>query len=101
MRVFLTVCLLVASQPLLIGAGVLTKWAIKCAGEACAGTVRAIAPFGSPRDALLTALAATAPYLLAALVATITWLLARCRTAHRAVELFAAAERRAYLLDRI
>jgi hypothetical protein len=75
-RTILILFLLVVSQPLLIGAGVLARWLIDCGSGACAGTVRAYSPFGSPRDVLLTALAAAAPYLLAVLVAAVTWLLA-------------------------
>ena len=81
MRVFLTICLLVASQPLLIGIGVLTKWAPACGGGACTGTVEATF---SPRDALLTALAAAAPYLLAVLVAAVTMPLTSRGPAHAA-----------------
>ena len=84
-RTILIACLLVAAQPLLLGAGVLARWAVDCGG-ACAGTVRAISPFGSPRDALLTALAAAAPYLLAVLVAAVTWLLAGRAAAQPAAE---------------
>ena len=75
-RAILIVSLLVASQPLLIGAGVLAKWTVECGGGACAGTVHAASPFGTPRDVILTALAAAAPYLLVVLVAAGTWLLA-------------------------
>jgi hypothetical protein len=74
-RPILIAFLLAASQPLLVGGGILTKWTIECAGGACAGTVRASSPFGPPRDMLLTVLAVTAPYLLAVLVAAVMWLL--------------------------
>ena len=74
-RAIVIASLLVASQPLLIGVGILTKWVIECGGGACAGTVYAASPFGHPRDALLTALAVAAPNLLAALVAAVMWLL--------------------------
>jgi hypothetical protein len=75
-RTILIVFLLVVSQPLLIGTGVLARWLIDCGSDACAGTVRATSPFGSPRDALLTALAAALPYLLVVFVAAVAWLLA-------------------------
>jgi hypothetical protein len=74
-RPILIAFLLAASQPLLVGGGILTKWTIECAGGACAGTVRASSPFGPPRDMLLTVLAVTAPYLLAVLVTAVMWLL--------------------------
>ena len=74
-RTILIAILLVAVQPLLVGASILTKWAIECAGGACAGTVRASSPFGPPRDMLLTVLAVAAPYLLAVLIAAVMWLL--------------------------
>jgi hypothetical protein len=75
-RTILIAFLFVASQPLLIGVGVLAKWAIECGGGACAGTIRATSPFGSPRDVLLTGLAAALPYLLVVFVAAVAWLLA-------------------------
>ena len=74
-RTILIAFLLVVSQPLLIGVGVLAKWAIECGGGACAGTVRANSPFGAPRDVLLTGLAAALPYLLVVFVAAVAWLL--------------------------
>ncbi len=80
MHVCLAGCVLLASQPLLIVTGLLVKWAMACGG-ACAAT-----PFGSPRDIILTALAAAAPYLLALLVAAVTWLLASQRDAQPVVE---------------
>jgi hypothetical protein len=88
-RAILIVVLLVASQPLLVGVGVMAKWIIECSGGACAGTVRANAPFDSPRDLLLTALALTAPYLLAMLFA-VAWLLIG-RAAHRVGQRFPAS----------
>ena len=90
-RAILITSLLVASQPLLIGAGVLTRWAIECGGDTCAGTVRANSPFGPPRDLLLTALAVSAPFLLAVLVAAVTWLLVGRTAAQPAAEPFPAA----------
>jgi hypothetical protein len=75
-RIILTAFLFIASQPLLIGAGVLAKWAIECGGGACVGTVRATSPFGMPRDVLLTGLAVVMPYLLVVFVAAVAWLLA-------------------------
>jgi hypothetical protein len=74
-RAIVIASLLLASQPLLVGVGVLTKWVVECGGGACAGTVYAASPFGPPRDALLTAVAVAAPYLLAVLVAAVMWLL--------------------------
>lgn len=82
MRVFLTAFLLIAVEPLLIGAGVLAKWAVECGGGACAGSVYAASPFGTPRDLILTAFVAAAPYLVAVLVAAGAWLLTG-RTARR------------------
>ena len=81
---------LVVSQPLLVGAGVLVKWVIECGDGACASTVRANSPFGSPQDMLLTMLAVAAPYLLAVLVAAVTWLLTS-RTAAQPAEPFPAS----------
>jgi hypothetical protein len=75
-RIILTAFLFVASQPLLIGTVVFVRWLIDCGGGACAGTVRTNSPFGSPRDVLLTALAAAVPYLLVVFVAAVAWLLA-------------------------
>lgn len=75
-RTILITALFVASQPLLVSAGVLVRWVIDCGDGACAGTVRANSPFDSPRDMLLTALAAALPYLLVMFVAVVAWLLA-------------------------
>jgi hypothetical protein len=83
-RVFWTACLLIAVEPLLIGAGVLAKWVIECGGGACVGTVRADSPLGTPRDLLLTAFVAAAPYLLGTAVVAGTWLLTG-REARRSV----------------
>jgi hypothetical protein len=82
---------LVVSQPLLVGAGVLTKWVIECGDGACAGTLYATSPFGPPRDALLTALTVAAPYLLAVLVAAVTWLLTSRTVAQPVTEPFPAS----------
>jgi len=82
--------LLVVSQPLLIGVGVLAKWAIECGGGTCAGTVWATSPFGAPRDVLLTALAVALPYLLVVFVAAVAWLLTG-RTAAQPAEPFPAS----------
>jgi hypothetical protein len=89
-RAILIVVLLVASQPLLVGASVVVKWVVECSGGACASTVRANSPFGSPRDMLLTMLAVAVPYLLAELVAAVTWLLTS-RTAAQPAEPFPAS----------
>jgi hypothetical protein len=74
-RTILIAFLLAASHPLLVGAGIQTEWTIECAGGTCAGTDRANPPLGPPRDMSLTALAVTAPFLLAMLVAVVglTW----------------------------
>jgi hypothetical protein len=85
-RTILIAFLFVVSQPLLIGAGVLVRWLIDCGGGACAGTVRAASPFDSPRDVLLTGLAAAAPYLLVVFVAAVAWLLAGRTLAQPAAE---------------
>jgi hypothetical protein len=90
-RTILMAFLLVASQPLLLGAGVLARWGIECGGGACAGTAYATSPFGPPRDVLLTALAVVAPYLLAVLVAGVTWLLTSRTAAQPAAEPFPAS----------
>ena len=50
-RTILIFALLVASQPLLMGVGVLTKWAIECGGGACVGTARAASPSVATRHA--------------------------------------------------
>jgi len=89
-RAILIVVLFVTSQLLLLGAAVYAKWVVECKGGACAGTVRANSPFGPPGDALLTALAIAAPYLLAVLVAAVTWLLTS-RTAAQPTEPFPAS----------
>jgi len=83
--------LLVASQPLLVGSGILTKRTIECAGGACAGTVRASSPFGPPRDMLLTVQAVTAHYLLIVLVAAVTWLLTSRTASQSDAEPFSAS----------
>ena len=44
MKRTILIFLLVVSQPLLMGVGVLTKWAIECGSGACVGTVRANSP---------------------------------------------------------
>jgi hypothetical protein len=75
MRIVLIAFFLIASQPLLLVTGILTKWSIECRDGACAGTVYATSTFGSPRDLSLTALAITAPHLLVVLVAAAMWLL--------------------------
>ena len=85
-RTILIAFLFIASQPLLIGAGVLAKWAIECGGGACAGTVRATSPFSAPRDVLLTGLAVALPYLLVVFVAAVAWLLAGRTLMQPAVE---------------
>jgi hypothetical protein len=93
-RTVLIAALLVASQQLLLGAAVYAKWVIDCGGGACAGTVRANSPFGPPRDALLTALAIAAPYLLIVLVAAVTWLLTSRTASQPAAESFSASSAR-------
>jgi hypothetical protein len=90
-RTILIAFLLVVSQLLLIGTGVLARWLIDCGSDACAGTARAYSPFGSPRDVLLTALAAALPYLLAVFAAAVAWLLAGRAVARPAAEPFAAS----------
>ena len=75
MRVLLAISLLAASQPLLVGIGVLIKEATAC-GAICVSAAHLGDLLGSPRDVLLTALAVAAPYLLAGLVTAVTWLLA-------------------------
>ena len=93
-RTVLIAALLVASQQLLLGAAVYAKWVIDCGGGACAGTVRADSPFGPSRDALLTALAIAAPYLLIVLVAAMTWLLTSRTASQLAAEPFSASSAR-------
>ena len=93
-RTVLIAALLVALQQLLLGAAIYAKWVIDCGGGACAGTVRADSPFGPPRDALLTALAIAAPYLLIMLIAAATWLLTSRTASQPAAESFSASSAR-------